>query len=72
VVPNATTVLTANALAQKLTSAALSATAGQSPVRCWNASNGASSSLVAVEPDGYKYSASSANEVGSIPHCAPQ
>jgi hypothetical protein len=65
-------VLTANALAQKLTSAALLATAGQSPFGCWNASNGASSSLVAVEPDGYEYSASSANEVGSIPHCAPQ
>jgi len=65
-------VLTAKALAQKLTSAALSATPGQSPCGCWNASNGASSSLVAVEPDGYEYSASSANEVGSIPHCAPQ
>ena len=37
-----------------------------------HASNGSSSSLVTVGPDGDEYRASSANEVGSVPNCTPQ
>jgi hypothetical protein len=45
-------VLTANAVAQKLTPAAPTPTAGQSPFDRRHASNGSSSSRVTVEPDG--------------------
>jgi hypothetical protein len=45
-------VLTAIAVAQKSTPAAPTPTAGQSPFGRRHASNGSSSSLVAVEPDG--------------------
>jgi hypothetical protein len=65
-------VFTAIAVAQKSTPAAPTPTAGQSAFGRRHASNGSSSSLVTVEPDGDEYRASSANEVGSVPNCAPQ
>jgi hypothetical protein len=65
-------VLTANAVAQKLTPAAPTPNAGQSPFDRRHASNGLSSAVVSVEPDGDEYRASSANEVGSVPNCKPQ
>src|SRR5579872_4054850 len=69
--PKIIIVLTAIALAQKLTSAAPSPTAGQSPFGRWQASNGASSCLGTVDADEDECRASSANEVGSVPNCAP-
>jgi hypothetical protein len=65
-------VLTANAVAQKLTPAAPTPTAGQSPFGCRRAISGAKSSVVTAEQAGDAFSASNPNEVGSVPNCAPQ
>jgi hypothetical protein len=63
--------LTAIAVAQKFPPAAPSPTAGQSPFGSWRTINGARSSGVTLDPDGGEYKASNANEVGSVPNCAP-
>jgi hypothetical protein len=68
--PKIINVLAAMADAQKFSPVALSPTAGQSPFGSWRAFNGAKSSFVAVKPDGDECSASSTNEVGSVPSCA--
>jgi hypothetical protein len=64
-------VLTAMALAQKFPPAAPSPTTGQRPFSTWRVINGARASGVTFDLDGGEYRASSANEVGSVPNCAP-
>jgi hypothetical protein len=65
-------VLAAMADAQKFSPVALSPTAGQSPFGSWRAINGSKSSFVGAKPDGDECRASNANDVASVPNCAPQ